>query len=289
LFDGDMWTTDVVRFSSAATAMGPLTYGSLEDYESPQHEDRAIGVKLLNYEMDIAEDRINSTSIGSRNLVNINELEDRRRVEADRIRNLAKRPLTARERPPSPTSLSDLDDGSDFPVIYDCPRYSEIKDYLLANRHHGQLALDSMDFHIPEPTFYRYIIDCGGLAITPLELRNFLYTTHLRQELFDYFPFPGTGTVARCPIGWPDIRPPPPLTQVKPDAAPSLVSYAIKALTNYRLLQLIQEEWGTFRDFDLETLRCILNGAARGRIRYKRSDMDLVVSEIARTHPEVMT
>jgi hypothetical protein len=54
----------------------------------------------------------------------------------------------------------------------DCPRFTEIRDYLFCNRR--ELALDTMESPIPENTMLRYILANGGLALVPEEWKYFL-------------------------------------------------------------------------------------------------------------------
>lgn len=51
---------------------------------------------------------------------------------------------------------------------------ADLTEHLFANRGPLELALDAMTFDILEPTLYRYILDRGGLTITPAEFRQFL-------------------------------------------------------------------------------------------------------------------
>lgn len=87
-------------------------------------------------------------------------------------------------KPESPKGNT-LDDTGDFAleVSYTCPRWSEITSYLFQNRGPCQLALDTMSI-LPVSSFYRYIRDCGGISLTPLEFWNFLGTANDRYELF---------------------------------------------------------------------------------------------------------
>lgn len=66
---------------------------------------------------------------------------------------------------------------------YVCPRYDEIRTYLLGQRGANELALDTMTV-LSEPQFYRYIRDRGGIQISAQEFRAFLWTANERHELF---------------------------------------------------------------------------------------------------------
>lgn len=65
----------------------------------------------------------------------------------------------------------------------DCPRYDEIKSFLIANRAEQRLALDSMRV-LPEATFFRYIRDFREISLTIREFKAFLSQCYLRRELF---------------------------------------------------------------------------------------------------------
>ncbi|KAH7381048.1 hypothetical protein BKA64DRAFT_749758 [Cadophora sp. MPI-SDFR-AT-0126] len=68
----------------------------------------------------------------------------------------------------------------------DCPRYNEIKMFLIANRAEQKLALDTMGL-LSESVFYRHIREISGITITTRE----------------WDPFPGPGLVVRVSAGWP--------------------------------------------------------------------------------------
>ena len=81
-------------------------------------------------------------------------------------------PLAKAKQDKSPASESDSDPEarekrvSEYPPVYvdvsdftqSCPRYEEIKQFLIMNRAEQKLALDTMGL-LPEPTFNRYIRD----------------------------------------------------------------------------------------------------------------------------------
>lgn len=73
-----------------------------------------------------------------------------------------------------------------------CPRYQEIKDFLIANRAHDLLAIDSMEFALAEPNMLRYLENLN-FNVTPAEFRAFLHCCNVKNELFLYKPFPGIG------------------------------------------------------------------------------------------------
>lgn len=93
----------------------------------------------------------------------------------------------------SSSSGDDLDPGPEpWKPTYECPRYEEIKAYLIKNKAYNKLAFDSMKL-ATEPQLYRYIRDFGSrqraeldnvLSITGLEFRSFLAMANEKEELF---------------------------------------------------------------------------------------------------------
>ncbi|KAN0108634.1 hypothetical protein V8E51_008376 [Hyaloscypha variabilis] len=172
----------------------------------------------------------------------------------------------------------DEDEGKEAQTL-ECPRWDEITQYLFANRAPLELALDTMDFDIPEPTLYRYIMDRGGLAITPAEFREFLFTAN-RKKLFAYTPFPGIGTVTLLPTGWP------PATQHtierNPPPSPFYLQRFHQLLADPQTQLRLYAEFQEFRDVDFEVLRGILNAFESPGDRIPADDFELVVHEFAR-------
>jgi hypothetical protein len=67
----------------------------------------------------------------------------------------------------------------------ECPRYDEIRNYLIENRQ--ELALDnSMNFGIPEHILYNHIIHNGGLSISLEEWRKYLTIATHTKDLFRF-------------------------------------------------------------------------------------------------------
>jgi len=75
----------------------------------------------------------------------------------------------------------DLDPQPKFPLT-DCPQFTQIQQYLFANRQ--ELALDSMNFPMPECTLYSYILANGGITLTPDIWRAFLEICNHTPYLF---------------------------------------------------------------------------------------------------------
>lgn len=70
--------------------------------------------------------------------------------------------------------------------VVDCPRYQEIKDYLI--KHRTILALDTMDvdMRMPDHVMLNHIIRNDGLDIEYDEWTSFLITAHRAKDLFSY-------------------------------------------------------------------------------------------------------
>lgn len=108
--------------------------------------------------------------------------EERTRREAENARRIKARSLYTRmstlvqptspgPEPPDTPNLPNTD-------VFTCPRYEDIIRYLFGNRV-DELALDTMDFPMPEPTLLRYITR-HGFEITPVEFRD----CHQEKKLF---------------------------------------------------------------------------------------------------------
>lgn len=69
-------------------------------------------------------------------------------------------------------------------ALPDCPRYEEIRRYIMANRASGSLCLDTMNFEIPAYNLLQYIYDFGGINITSDEWITFLKTCDDTGECF---------------------------------------------------------------------------------------------------------
>lgn len=87
------------------------------------------------------------------------------------------------------TDLNSIVSEEVYPPLPPCPRYNEIRDYLLANRSQGRLCLDTMDFEIPAFTVLQYIRDFGGINLTREEWIGFLENCYNQHELFECVEF----------------------------------------------------------------------------------------------------
>lgn len=72
----------------------------------------------------------------------------------------------------------------EVPSLAPCPRFNEIQNFLFKNR--LELALDSMDFPVPEHTLYNYILERGGIQLDADEWRAFLRICRDKKNLFRY-------------------------------------------------------------------------------------------------------
>lgn len=152
---------------------------------------------------------------------------------------------------------TDSNESGDEDIVedeYECPpsEWERITEYLWANRGPYQLGLDTMRW-LPEPVFLRYILDRGGLDITPRQLRCFLAEANKRAVLFFWRPFPGMGTVKRVEDGWPyiarnfDIAPP--AGPVKQEA----MAFLEMAMGSRAFQKLCYARHGEMGDVDMQT------------------------------------
>lgn len=71
------------------------------------------------------------------------------------------------------------EDDEEIPI---CPRYDEIRNYLINQRR--ELAIDTMKFRMPEHTLHQYIRRNGGIDLSAEEWRGFLLNCNERKNLF---------------------------------------------------------------------------------------------------------
>jgi hypothetical protein len=72
-----------------------------------------------------------------------------------------------------------------FPPRSECPkstRFNEIRDYLFENR--LELALDTLNFQMPEHIMYAHILRNGKIDLTADEWRSFLEVCHYKKLFF---------------------------------------------------------------------------------------------------------
>lgn len=176
------------RFGQRGTRMGSLTAGTRLQV-NPSGRPTWITIHTPPVVVDLLPigDELPASERVAR------EFENRRRERAQRIRDQlnmfkaeAKSKVTAQsgialigqviQRPPDPPPETPL-----------CARFSEIQDYLFTNR--LELALDTLNFKMPEHVMYSHILRNGGLDITADEWRSFLEVCEYRKILFKYLHF----------------------------------------------------------------------------------------------------
>ncbi|KAJ5041224.1 uncharacterized protein L3040_005772 [Drepanopeziza brunnea f. sp. 'multigermtubi'] len=198
LFDRNLWDSQARQFRASATKMQPCYIGTTANYVNRQTEHEQIdsftrqfdgtGVLAVSPGAPAVEQARITAEISRRN--HANDIFGRMRVFVPVV------PVT--EEPP--------DDPDPPEPVYTCARWDEIAQYLFDHRDPDDLALDTLDFPMPEQNLYKNVYDYGmGMpGITPEELRDFLRVCHQRKLLFGYTPFPAGGTVHRLPTGWPE-------------------------------------------------------------------------------------
>ncbi|TEY83158.1 hypothetical protein BOTCAL_0025g00170 [Botryotinia calthae] len=102
------------------------------------------------------------------------------------------------------------EDDEDIPS---CPRYDEIKNYLINQKR--ELAIDTMKFRMPEHTLHQYIRRNGGIDLSADEWRKFLLNSTERKEMFQIRnkngkpPTPYHAILRTLSNGWPTSLPAP--------------------------------------------------------------------------------
>ncbi|KAB8301245.1 hypothetical protein EYC80_003132 [Monilinia laxa] len=92
-----------------------------------------------------------------------------------------------------------------------CPRYDEIKNYLVSQK--SELAIETMKFRMPEHTLHQYIRRNGGIYLSSEEWRGFLLNCTERKELFQIrnkngkLPTPYHAIIRLLNDGWPKSSP----------------------------------------------------------------------------------
>lgn len=211
------------RFGEKATRMGPLTEGSRDQFPPAQIQvrRRLVNRKPVPSVVSIGD----SLSEGEQTAL---EFHNQQNARARRIRDQLQTYtnsanvimetqqdmiLFGQAIPPPPEKL---------PGYPSCTRYVEIQDYLFANR--LELALDTLNFKMPEHVMFAHVSRKGGLNITADEWRAFLEVCEFRRVLFkwvhilfvlstylcsrlnsdyDRHTNLGTGCLERIEAGWP--------------------------------------------------------------------------------------
>ncbi|KUJ20903.1 uncharacterized protein LY89DRAFT_715211 [Mollisia scopiformis] len=129
-----------------------------------------------------------------------------------------------------------------IPVIPEPPRYLEIKNHLLNCWY--ELAIDTMDFNMPEHTMFNYILAEGGLQITFSEWREFLEYSQQTNVLFMYTRIgASTGVLRKIDRGWPPVA-------VRTRPRPNFFTRpSARSMRMFRRLCLdVIDKWACFED-----------------------------------------
>lgn len=191
--DPSYWKIYVRKFGSAATKMGPKTYGIRKNYKI-----RASGATRYFH---IEDPSILNATLSDQVAL---DFENRRREQSAKIiaavkagaqRNRTRNQLTAtmRQIPGMEDQFGALGFFPDPsmvepPPLIICPVYDVITNYLLANRAQNELCLDSMDEFYPEHVLLEHILrySAGGFYLTPETWNLYLRTCQSRGEHFNY-------------------------------------------------------------------------------------------------------
>jgi hypothetical protein len=195
VFRSDLWDTYVRNMGSNATQMGPITYGTRTLNKDRYEVAKYSSISNTAFEsVGYYDELVPNNSMTDQEKVEMGfELGRRHHTSAimrrqlNTIRSIANMDDVLYERSVEEVDSSDTSDEESDPQpapTFDYPRYLEISEYLFDNRNPLELALDTMDFDMPEATLYRYIQNRGGLAISPQEFRNFLIYADSQNDLF---------------------------------------------------------------------------------------------------------
>jgi hypothetical protein len=166
------------RFGIKALHMGPKTIGyemqqrtnanQQQTYQQVTHNPGSHGIIGSNFTEEEKLERW---------------VEYERSLEASKILDVFRDPNSWRDLQKNPpasanTSVGDMDDSQDPP----CPRFNEIRKYLIDNR--GVLAFETMHFVMGEHVLLSHIVRYDKIKIQPEELRAFLKMCDKNRDLF---------------------------------------------------------------------------------------------------------
>ena len=275
--------------------MGPLTWGVrsqiLDGQKGCRWFDDENAEVIVFHETEYQERDITFETETQRHVISVMEnLDNRRKQRQSRIiQNLLNSgrtfmdalktkvadpilpaylyPYTSREQDKDEKS-NDVDNTWYIlvPTVYSCPRYSEIRSYLLKNRSQGQLYLDTLPSWSKDRTGRGYcehvlldqILRLGGLQITPEEFHQYLRVASERGQMFVWQP------EARGQVFW--IEPPDPNFPYKATPLGTSPLKNISARWAMRFLRLCAHSnlLGAYpMDWDIERLTFLLNYAYR--------------------------
>ncbi|KUJ16032.1 uncharacterized protein LY89DRAFT_783262, partial [Mollisia scopiformis] len=287
----DKWEHLVRKFGADSLEMGPMTLGS--EFRSNDRDPRNLKQKKNS------DSNFNERFMfpAQRAALNPDEkvaaaTENQRREKALEILKQMRALYSVKSE-----FMSDEERaaGAGAPVIEPmevytckCPRYDAIKKHFLGNRGPQELAFDSMEFDIPEPTLLRYIQDRGGISLDAEDLRSFLHCCNVKKELFNYRPFPGTGMVTRIPAGWPAAPPKPIRAMQTPDQAN--YDKIKKVLLDNEFQDTMYGTRGEFRDMPIGDLGDLANSYLPAEEEsILRDELPLILHEMAIRDPAILT
>ncbi|CZR60774.1 uncharacterized protein PAC_10670 [Phialocephala subalpina] len=279
LFRKEKWDSMIKSFGSTGTAMGPLTFGTQFETKDPDPRNLTplqMPASMLT-SMYVPGPIMASLDDKGREAVTI---ENTRIAKASSIidsMGTISGLVTADIFPSQAANMPRIDRSETYPCA--CPRYGEIKTYCLDNRNPLQLAFDSMDFDIPEPTMFRYIQDRGGINLSAEEFRSFLHCCNTKKELFIYEPFPGTGMITKRSTGW--GLPTPFRVPRQPNPNPVMLQDFMTEIHTKRFRTNMYIVFGEFRDIDFEALRLFVNRGLKAREKISRGEIGLIINSIA--------
>ncbi|KUJ15687.1 uncharacterized protein LY89DRAFT_734841 [Mollisia scopiformis] len=286
----DKWEYIVRKVGISATQMGPTTYGMRNKTKIKDPRNLLqISTPLTQLQglYVLGMQRADMTSLEIAAL----EQEVSRVEKAIKILNTASITFLAMypDNVPVRATTAPAIDRSLTRERYPCvsKRYEEIRQYCLNNRKPLQLAFDSMDFDIPEPTMYRYILNQGGITISPTEFRDFLHCCQSKRRLFEYQPFPGPGMITKVPNGWP-IETPYTIPSQRLAIDGQYFDDVLETFEKEGFRTSLYRIFGEFRDVDIEWLRKFLGFWFPGRILDSAGFRD-IINDLAIDNTDILT
>ncbi len=167
----------MVQYRENATRMGPCYIGSVASHLPEDMSQTTVSLTRLHAGgnmLPLSDDMTESEEVLTR-------AENARRTRAAQI---LRRVSSRVKLPPEP--LEYPDDPDPVEPEHVCLRWDEIAQFLFDNREPGKLALDSLDFPMPEQTMLSHVVNLAvpPFAITAEEFREFLWVCHQRRLLF---------------------------------------------------------------------------------------------------------
>ena len=260
--------TDSKSFGGDATHLGPriISHKKIENRYSTTYHYHFEHKNRATVSMDIDEKLSESE-------IRISDMENGRRMMTERISDAILNTQAEKKQDtviivPDPKGHPPTTRPPDDKEIVSCPRYQEIRSYLLRNR--NELALDTMNFKMPDHILLAHILNNGFLVIDYDEWTAFLIVAHRAKDLFSYVLFlPSfhrhwviksydtitTGHITRIPNGWPTI---PKLSKKAPAPIGDDVVRAFN-MCSKRIENRLVCFHDDYLDFDIEEFHYYLN------------------------------